>query len=237
MSSIATCSRSNLPLQSKAKESLSLAERAIEDALVSLWNEIQANKYLVEGLHSIADPEVYKWRYTLLCGLLSVLWFFPDISLDDKKRRSDIAEWLKRDHEHLSTWGEAAIPSLFALQMFLHLSESSEKANRELVRLFDYVITSNQIGGTHALADPYYGFEDVARVLYNLRLTNEALALKDESFAGSSYSAELLLHLMAKNNLKLDCQNELAKLQSAGSQALYPFQSVAILFIKGDRGY
>ena len=36
VSSIATCSRSNLPLQSKAKESLSLAEQAIEDALVSL---------------------------------------------------------------------------------------------------------------------------------------------------------------------------------------------------------
>ena len=85
---------------------------------------------------------------------------FPDIYLDDKKRRSDIAEWLKRDHEHLSTWGEAAIPSLFALQMFLHFTESSEKANRELVRLFLIMLLHiNQIGGTHALADPYYGFE------------------------------------------------------------------------------
>jgi len=205
VSAIASYQRSNLKMKVKSNGSLLLAEQAIKDSLVALWNEMRIKGNLIEG-DAIAEPEVYRWRYTLLCGLISALWFFPGNSSDDNERRNDIAEWLSQDHKYLYLWGESAIPCLFALQQFHRSSNTSERSDRELVELFQLVVASNQSENEHAMSDPYYDFEDVARALYGLKTTDESSALKEETFAGSAYSAELLLHLMARYNLKQSCQ-------------------------------
>lgn len=207
VSVIASHERSNLKLSEKSNGSILLAEQAVKDSLVALWIETQGREDLIEG-NALAEPEVYRWRYTLLCGLFSVLWFFPTNSSDDKKRRNAIAEWLNRHHESLFLWGEAAIPCFFALQQLLRTTATSVvRPNQELINLFKAVVTSNQPGNKHALPDPYYAFEDVGRALYGLRPSDESSALKDETFAGSTYNAELLLQLMAKYNLKQPCQD------------------------------
>lgn len=205
VSAIAAHQRSSLKMNAKSKGSLLLAEQAVKDSLVALWNEIRDREDLTEG-NALAEPEVYRWRYTLLCGLLSVLWFFPESTSDDKERRNAIAEWLNRRHEYLFLWGEAAIPCFLALQLFLRSTGIAVRADHELIGLFQSVVTSNQPGNEHSLPDPYYVFEDVGRALHGLKASDESAALKKETFAGSSYSAELLLQLMARYDLKVPCQ-------------------------------
>ena len=206
VSAIASHQRSNLKMNVKSKGSLLLAEQAIKDSLVSLWSEMHARGDLIEG-DAFAEPEVYKWRYTLLCGLFSTLWFFPENTSDDKERRSAIAEWLNRQHEYLLLWGEAAIPCFLALQLYHRSTDTSVRPDYELIDLFQEVVASNQTGNVRALPDPYYNYEDVGRVLYRLKDSAQSSALKEETFAGSSYSAELLLQLMARYNLKQFCQD------------------------------
>lgn len=206
VSAIASHKRSNLQMSVKSNGSLLLAEQAVKDSIVALWQEVQAKGNLIEG-NVLAEPEVYRWRYTLLCGLFSVLWFFPESSSDDGERRSIIAEWLNRRHDDLYLWGEAAIPCFLALQLFHRATDTSEKPDLELIHLFQAVVVSNQNGNKQALPDPYYNFEDVGRAIYGLRASDESSALSGETFAGSSYSAELLLQLMARYNLKEACQD------------------------------
>lgn len=207
ISAIVSYQRSSLTISKKSMGSILLAEQTIKDSLVALWNEIRDREDIVEG-NALAEPEVYRWRYTLLTGLLCVLWFFPANNSEDEARRSAIAEWLDRHHESLLLWGEAAIPCFFALQLFLRSSGASVlKPDLELISLFNTVISSNQPGNANALPDPYYTFEDVGRALYGLKASDESSALKEETFAGSAYSAELLLHLMARYNLKQPCKD------------------------------
>lgn len=206
VSVIASHQRSGLKMNAKSKGALLLAEQAAKDSLVALWNELRAREDLTEG-NALAEPEVYRWRYTLLCGLLGALWFFPENTSDDKERRKAIAQWLSRHHEYLLLWGEAAIPCFVALQLFMRSTGMSVRADHELIGLFQTVVASNQSGNAYALPDPYYSFEDVGRALYGLKPSDESAALKEETFAGSSYSAELLLHLMARHDLKVPCQD------------------------------
>lgn len=202
---IASHRRSMLKMSVKSKGSLRLAEQAVKDSLVALWNEMQIRGHLIEG-NVIAEPEVYRWRYTLLCGLLSTLWFFPEHTSDDRERRSAIAEWLNRRHEYLFLWGEAAIPCFLAMQLFYRSADTPVSRDDELIGLFKAVVASNQTGNARALPDPYYDFEDVGRALHGLKASDESSDLKEETFAGASYSAELLLHLMVRYNLKQACQ-------------------------------
>jgi hypothetical protein len=205
VSAISAYQRSSLKMNIKSEGVLLLAEQTIKDSLVALWNEMQIRGSLI-GENALAEPEVYKWRYTLLCGIFSTLWFFPELTSDDKERKSSIAEWLNRHHENLFLWGEAAIPCFLALQLFLRSTGMPERSNKELIHLFQSVLTLNQIGNEYALPDPYYLFEDVGRALYGLKASSESSALKEETFAGSAYSAELLLQLMVRYNLKQPCQ-------------------------------
>lgn len=206
VSAISSHQRSGVVMNARSKESILLAERAIMDSLVALWQEMQVRQDLIEG-NALAEPEIYRWRYTLLCGLLSTLWFFPDESSEATTRKTAVAEWLQRNHDYLFLWGEAAIPCFLALHFFLRSTDGSEKPLLELTGLFQAVIGSNQMGSEHALPDPYYGFEDVGRALYGLKSTPESSSLKEETFAGSSYSAELILQLMASSGLKEHCKH------------------------------
>jgi hypothetical protein len=209
VSAIACYQRAGCSLKGKSKESIILAEQAIKYALVSLWDEMQTKQHFIEG-NAIAEPEVYKWRYTLICGLLSSLWLFPENGKDDteyKQRKRDITKWLSTRHEHLYLWGEAVIPCLLALHWFLQSTDTSEKTGLELVDLFQSVVAANRRGHKSALPDPYYSYEDVTRFICRLNSTERSAALGRENFAGSSYSADLLLHLMARNKLKEECQH------------------------------
>ena len=112
----------------------------------------------------------------------------------------------------------------------------TEVFDLELSRLFQAVTTSNQLGNEHALPDPYYGFEDVGRAIYGLKATADSSALKKETFAGSAYSAQLLLHLMARNNLKSLCQDGWPNFNRIGHKRFIPAETWQYGLLKCSEG-
>lgn len=206
VSTIASCERSGLKLSGTAEECLIMAEDAIKDSLTALWNEAQEHAHLVEG-NALADPEIYRWRYTLLCGLFSTLWFFRADTPEDLNRKTAIAEWLKRRHEYFDLWGEGAVPCFLAFLLFLRRTDATLRPDYELAALYKRLVTANQKGSKHPLPDPYYGFDVVGRFRHGLQSIEESSNLREESFTGSSYTAELLLHLLARARFKSPCRN------------------------------
>lgn len=222
--SIISCERSRLNVSGTAKEGLALAEDAIKDSLVALWNEAQARSHLVEG-NALADPELFRWRYTLLCGLFSALWFFPGDTDEDGKRRTAISKWLRCRHEHLNLWGEGAIPCFLALLFFLRRTDATIRPDFELASLLEIVVNANQMHSTHALPDPYYSFGDIGRNRYGLQASKESSDLQEETVAGSSYTAELLLHLVARAMLKSPCRSNWPRFNRLGHKRFVPAAS------------
>lgn len=221
VSLISSCKRSGLKVSGTAKEGLALAEEAIKDSLVALWDEAQLRPHLVEG-DALADTELYRWRYTLLCGLFSVLWFFPGETDEDGERRTAISNWLRRRHEHFDLWGEGAIPCFLAFLFFLRQADATIKPDFELGSLLEIVVNANQMRGTHALPDPYYSFEDVGRSRYGLQASKQSTNLHEETFGGSSYTAELLLQLVARARLKSPCRTNWPRFNRLGHKRFVP---------------
>lgn len=219
--SVSAFERSGKVLRGKAKESLALAESAVKDSLIALWDEVQNRSHLVEG-DPLSDTELYRWRYTLLCGLFSVLWFFPDESDEDNERRVAISKWLELQHDNLDLWGEGAIPCFLALLFFLRRVDSTIKPDYELAELLKTVVTVNQWGSDLALPNPYYGFEEVGRMRHGFQPTNETSNLSEDTFAGSSYTAELLLHLLARAMLKGPCKSNWPNFNRLAHKCLIP---------------
>ena len=205
VSVISSCERSSKKLNGTSGASVAIAEATIKDSLVALWNEVQGGRNLVEG-NVFTDHELYNWRYTLLCGLFSTLWFFPGDSPEDVERRVQISAWLKQKHEHLELWGEGVVPCLVAFLLFLRRTDATVRPDYELSALLKHVVSANKPKSKSALADPYYRFEDIARRRYGLQESRESTNLSEETFSGSSYMAELLLHLTARTLLKSPCQ-------------------------------
>ncbi len=224
VSVMASCERAGLPLKGSVRESLALAESTIKDALVALWDEAQARAHLVEG-DALSDPELFGWRYTLLCGLFAVLWFFPGETAEDTERRSAIAGWLNKRHEHLDLWGEAAVPCLLAFLLCLRRVDATIRPDYEMAGFLQTVLFANQYRSEHPLPDPYYGYEAVARRRYGLQTSKESSDLQEESFAGSSYTAELLLHLVARAKLKSPCRENWPNFNRLGHKRFVPAAS------------
>lgn len=224
VSLISAFERWEFDVADSARQSLSLAQDAIKDSLVALWDEAQKRPNLVEG-DRWADPEVYRWRYTLLCGLFSTLWFFPGNTNEDRERQTAIASWLNRQHRHLELWGEGAMPCILALLFLLRRVDATMKPDQELSSLLKAVVDANQRHGSEILSDPYYSFEDIARIRYALRPTDDSANLQDESFVESSYSAELLLHLVARSRLKSPCRFNWPNFNRLGHKRFIPAAS------------
>lgn len=224
VSTIASCERSGLPLSSSVKESLAMAEDAIKDLLVALWDEVQVHPQLVEG-NALADTEIYRWRYTLLCGLFSVLWFFPGETTEDADRRAVISDWLKRQHKYFDLWGEGAIPCFLAFLLFLRRADATMRPDHELAALFQIVVAANQKDSKRPLPDPYYTFEVVGRSRFGLQTSEESSNLREETFTGSSFTAELLLHLLARARFKLPCRNHWAEFNRLCHKRFVPAES------------
>jgi hypothetical protein len=232
---ISASDRSALSLQDSTSEALLIAESTIKDALVDLWNEAQTNPHLVEG-DALSDTELYRWRYTLLVGLFSTLWFFPGSTAEDIERRRHISQWLKRKHDHLELWGEGAVSCLLAYLFFLRRADATLRPDSELASLFELIVTLNQAGSSKALPDPYYGFEDIARSRYGLTPSTESSNLQEDTFGGSSYTAELVLHLVARARLKLPCRINWPNFNRLGHKRFVPAASWQYCLLKCPEG-
>lgn len=194
------------PLIGATKETLGLAEETALDALIELWNEVAVRKHLVEG-DAMSDPEVYGWRYGVVLGALSSLAIAHDAnSLLDDEAGNQLRAWLLERHQGLNLWGEGAVANLVPWLVYLRKHEPTLRPDYEIAGLVEAVVKLNQHGKTTALPSPYFGAEEVIRNQLSLDRHGDASGLRRETFAGSAYTAEALLHLLVRTNLKRSCK-------------------------------
>jgi hypothetical protein len=206
VTTIAAGEKHGYKLDRAAAESFKLAEQAIADALSELWNEVSSRKHLIQGA-SLPDPEIYGWRYVTLLGLLSCLAILDDSRpclLEDA--RTKLQNWLTQPLTRIDLWGEGAVAALVPWLVWLRKHDATIRPDREIHGLAKAVITRNQRDSESPLANPYYNFEEIARFKLHLDKAGEASSVGRETFVGSSFTAEPLLHLLVRTNLKQACK-------------------------------
>lgn len=203
---IAAAEKHGFKLEEAALETLKLAEAAAGDALSQLWNEFKDREHLVEG-NPLSDSEVYGWRYTTLLGAFSCLALFDDATPQlTEESRSQLKRWLVQPHRDFYLWGEGAVANLVPWLVCLRKYDATLRPDLQIAALTQGVIFGNQHKKTFSLVSPYYSFEEIVRFRMNLDKAGEENPLKRESFAGSSFTAEPLIHLLVRTNLKQKCK-------------------------------
>lgn len=129
---------------------------------------------------------------------------YPCLTDDSRER---LKQWLlKKHHGSIELWGEAAIACLAPWVVWCRKHDPTSRPDHEIATLAEIVITNNQSKSESALPAPYYCFEDVARFGMRLEKKDDASALEQETFAGSAFTAESLLHLLVRTNQKQKCK-------------------------------
>jgi hypothetical protein len=203
VSVIAALGKYDRPLRGAALQTVRLAEVSCLDALAALWAEVRERKHLVEG-NAMADAEVFHWRHIVLLSAMSVLATANDDAAFLEANEADsLKAWLTRSHGQVQLWGEAAAVQLIPWLIYLRKHNATIQPDLEICGLADAVIRMNQRKSQAALASPYYSFEEVTRPRLGLGGKQQPI---EETFAGASYTAEALLHLAARTNIKSRCK-------------------------------
>lgn len=186
--------------------SLNLAYQSIMDELVQLWQEVASRSHMVEGI-PITDQVVYRWRYTLLLGLFSVLMLEDErSSVLSEEARTQLESWLTKKHEHAVLWGEGAVPSFYLWLTWLRKYDPTIRPDYQIAQLVRAVLHLNRNGNDHALVGPYVSYEEVTKLRMGLAGVEDDIAWDRESFDGVSHVTESLYHLLVRTNLKQACK-------------------------------
>jgi hypothetical protein len=208
---VAVCDRYGISFNKNARASVELALTAIKDAMVDLAQEVlikaQDKGVLIEG-----DPKLeavfYRARYTLLLGLLSLLWLWCERDgWPADLRRDDVSAFLKDGRSQLLLWGEAAVPQFLPYVWFMRRITPGLAPDTTLTAILDATVAQDAAGEPGGLlASPYWDYEAVARHGLAGILPPED-PMQNESIGGRSFFAEPLLHLLVRSNLKSTCRN------------------------------
>ena len=205
VSLLAALGKHEKDLDGASKETFELSQVACLDALAALWKEVRGRKHLVEG-NAMADLEAYRWRYLVLLGALSVLATANEQRpFLDSEDTDSLRTWLLTSRGRIELWGEAAAIHVVPSLIFARKTDATIKPDLAICGLAEAVIAMNQRDSNAALASPYYDFEDVMRPRLGLPDAGRSNPA-DETFAGSSFIAEALLHLAVRTNIKSRCR-------------------------------
>jgi hypothetical protein len=192
---------------SSVRTSLPLAKNSMLDSMAALWEEVRGRKYLVEG-NALTDPEVYGWRVAVLYGFLASLAIADkELSLLSIVSREALHEWLKTGGHRAQLWGEAAVANLLPWLLWLRRQNATMLSDAEILTIATAVIKLNQPKSKDALPTPHYNFETVLRQQLNLHGMKSPDALEQETFAGSAFTAEALMHLLVRIKMKQQCKS------------------------------
>ena len=183
------------------KNELKIAKDSIYNSLANLCDEIREREHFVEG-DAFADSYVYRVRMTWLLGLMSIyaLWRRskgePIGEIDDFLR-----EFCTEKQHLLKLWGEAAIPQFLAFLWYFRKINATIGPTVSLYHLISTICQQNGPNSRTFLANPYYEVEDILPHLLTPILGPSEDPL-EETFTGSSYALEGLVHLFIRRNWK-----------------------------------
>lgn len=177
------------------ESALEIASRSLYNSLANLCDEIKEGKNLIVG-NPLADSYVYGIRMTWLVGLMSIYALWRRINNVSKGETDDfLRKFCKEKRDELKLWGEAAIPQWLAFFLYFRKIDATPEPNALFVSLISAICKLNHPNGETFLANPYYEAEDI--LPYHLGIAEEPLP---ETFTGSSYALEGLVHLFVRIN-------------------------------------
>jgi hypothetical protein len=224
---ISACERHGVSFKREAHSPLVLGMTAIKDSLLSLSYEVAQRSHMLEG-GDLADPVVYRARYTLLLALQSLLWFWcEETGWPNSSHQGAVEKFLSEGKQFLYIWGEAAIPQFLLYYWFLSKSEGSSVSELWLGMVIRAITSEDSDGLPKGLPSPYYDFETVARHMLSNILNYREDVLREESWSGRSFYAESLFHLLVRTGRKQTCKllwPSLTKVAWASFQPEKPWQ-------------
>lgn len=180
---------------------IDVALEAMYSALGRLCDELMDRQKYSEG-NILADRPMYEVRMTHLLGLMGIYGLWRDARIrsgveeEDDDRRSFLRRFVEERSKHLALWGEYAIPQFLACNFYRRTFDATQNTDYLYAVLIEGIVKLNgeQNG---LLPNPYYDAETYFP--HHLGLEPDPL---EDSFKGSSYYLEGLLHLLIKTNLK-----------------------------------
>ncbi len=226
-----------LPL-SKVKFALDVAQEAIYSSLGRLCDELMKREVYVQGtaLTLLADAAVYRVRITHLLGLMGIYGFWRMSLIRDGKETVDEArdaflrKFCAEKSKLIWLWGEYAIPQILALNFFASRFTPQRETEGRYFSLIHGITRQNHPKSEHALANPYYDPEMILPHLLGL----EGKPLED-SFAGSSYYLEGLMHLAVRTNYKQSMKMVFPEITRIGFHSYVPEEPWQF-FLLSNRG-
>jgi hypothetical protein len=217
---------------------LQISNDAIFLSLQNLANETLERKFLIEG-DALVDAAFFRQRYTLLVALISLYWFWAK-HLDwlTLEAETAIEKFLPRNHQLHSLWGEAAVPQFLIHLWYICETSSSNEYGYYLASLTTALIELNSTPNPSTnLASPYYAFDDILRHQLAGTLFDAADdIIREDSFAGSTYYALPLLHLLVRTNLKRECKRIWPDFSKMASREFCPSPRWAYYMWRTDFG-
>lgn len=204
--------------------SILIARRTIYNSLFGIFNEIHNRIGQLKQHETDADKvELYHMsliegglmsdfislpgRTVLVTGLLSLFWFWcEDEGWPDDKTKYVFDEIIPVPMKGLFFWGEAALPQILIHFWHWRQIDSTQEPNYAIGKLLEQILVQSTDSSGKGIASPYYNYNDVIRHIYGRILSRLPDRMERESFLYSSFTAEGLLHLLVRTNLKSRCK-------------------------------
>jgi hypothetical protein len=206
-------------LQSKTYEKeFNIAQDSIYNSLSNLCDEIKDREHFVEG-DPFTDPYFYRIRLTWLVALMSIyalwrMWKRQDgVEMEDTETDDFIRKFCVEKKDKLYLWGEAAISQFLAFFWYHTKINATIESDNYLYTLISLICKQNKrkkenklesevkqshkVNSVYGLASPYYEVNDI--LPHILGIADEPFI---DSFQGSSYTLEGLIHLYVRRNWK-----------------------------------
>lgn len=178
--------------------SVNLVISEIVRNLSLLKEETLERKDFLEG-HGLGDGGlIYRARATIVLGVLTTLEIY--LHLKDKNYVQDdkLLKLVKDNVPILLFWGESAFPYFFSIIKYLELNGEGHTAQSLLENLFQSVVNKNSHRGQIGLPNPYYSVTDVLDAV----LGTDTEKIDFSQFAGSSYTLETMVLMLARRNAR-----------------------------------
>lgn len=177
-------------------DELNLADTLINFSLLDLADEINDHSYLLVGDLN-QDAFVYKYRVTILMGLVAYLGIKSRFNESVIVDRKSILQILQRFEVHMDVWGEAAVPFFLNIYWFYILEGEKDQAHRIIFLLLNLILNYGS-DPVIMLTNVYYSAEStMLQLLEGKREANLAIIQHRGSFV-----LETILHLVTKEELK-----------------------------------
>jgi hypothetical protein len=181
------------------RPTIGVALQTMYNLLGNLLEELVSVKNLVVG-SPMSDFTVFRIRVTHLVGLMGLygLWR-KHVHESASEVDREIKDFCTRNSSNMLLWGEYALPQFLSYHLFERHIDATARTDVLLYALIEGIEKHNlnTDKSNFGLPNPYYSPEEILPYLHGL--TQNRLG---DSFVGSSYGLEGLVHLFVRTNRK-----------------------------------